>query len=103
MSKLEKVTEEKRRILQATNKMELETWRNFLDIPLTLTVELGRVKMTVEKILDLQLDSVIALKRSSAEGVDVMVNNQCLAHGEILTIEDRTGVRINEIVIPKIK
>ena len=99
----EKTSEEKRRIFQAANKMDLEAWRNFLDIPVALTVELGRIKITMQKILDLQLGSVIASKRSSGEGVDVLLNHQCLAHGEIFTIEDRTGVRINEIIVPKVK
>ena len=87
--------------LRAANDADIESWREFLDLPVPLGVELGRTKMTVEAILDLKSQSIIQLQRSTAEGVDVVAGSLYVARGEIIMIEDRTGVRISEVVMPK--
>ncbi|MET0753081.1 MAG: FliM/FliN family flagellar motor switch protein [Pyrinomonadaceae bacterium] len=79
----------------------IESWRNVLDVPVTLDVELGRTRLKVSEILDLKENSVIQLSRSTGEGVDVRADNQPLVRGEIIVIEDRAGVRVSEIIIPK--
>lgn len=79
-------------------KAELDSWHNFLDLPVPLSVELGRSKLTTRAILNLDLNSIIQLSRSTGEGVDVLAGEHRLARGEIVMIEDRTGVRINEII-----
>lgn len=79
-------------------KLELDSWRNFLDLPVSLSAELGRSKLTARAILKLELNSIIQLSRSSGEGVDVLAGDHRIARGEIIMIEDRTGVRINEII-----
>jgi flagellar motor switch protein FliN len=79
-------------------KLELESWRNFFDLPVSLSAELGRSKLTTRAILNLELHSIIQLSRSTGEGVDVLVGDHRIARGEIVMIEDRTGVRINEII-----
>lgn len=89
--------------LRAANAAEIESWHEFMDLPVPLGIELGRTKMTVEAILDLKSQSIIQLQRSTAEGVDVVAGNLYVARGEIIMIEDRTGVRISEVVMAKSK
>ena len=79
----------------------IESWRGVLDVPIALTVELGRTRLKIGEILDLKENSVIQLSRSTGEGVDVRADNRPLLRGEIIVIEDRAGVRVSEIIIPK--
>lgn len=83
-------------------KTEIEktiaSWGEFLDLSLPLSVEIGRTTLSVREILDLGPSSIVKLSRSTGEGVDVRVEDQPLLRGEIIVIEDRAGVRINEIV-----
>jgi len=85
--------------LRDINAAEVETWGNFLDLPVPLAVELGRTKLTARAILELEAQSIIQLSRSTGEGVDVLARNCPIARGEIIMIEDRTGVRINEVIV----
>jgi flagellar motor switch protein FliN/FliY len=71
-----------------------------LDVPLEISVELGRVKMLVRDVLDLSNGSVLEIDKSAGEPVDVLVNGRLMAHGEVVVIEDNFGVRITEIVNP---
>ncbi len=71
-----------------------------LDIPLEISVELGRVRMLVKDVLDLCNGSVLEIDKSAGEPVDVLVNGRLMAHGEVVVIEDNFGVRITEIVNP---
>ncbi len=89
--------------LQAANSAEIEAWRGFLDLPLDITAELGRTKMTLQSILDLKLDSLVQLKRSAGAGIDIMISNQCIASGEVINFEDTIGIRVTEIIAPKPK
>lgn len=84
--------------IRAANKAEVQSWANYLDLSVVLAVELGRTKLTAEEILALEQSSIIQLARSTGEGVDLMAGGKRIARGEIIMIEDRTGVRINEIV-----
>jgi flagellar motor switch protein FliN/FliY len=68
------------------------------DIDLTITVELGRTTLTLNEILDLKPQSVIELDRIAGEPVDVYVNNNRVARGEVVVLDDNFGVRILEIV-----
>jgi flagellar motor switch protein FliN/FliY len=79
------------------NETILESWRDFMDVNLPLSVELGSTKMKIREILELEDSSIIKLTRSTGEGVDVRADNKTLVRGEIIVIEDRAGVRINEI------
>jgi flagellar motor switch protein FliN/FliY len=85
--------------LCAANQADLEAWRHYLDLPVTLAVELGRTRLTARAILGLELNSIIQLPRSTGEGVDVLAGDRVIARGEIIMIEDRTGVRINQVVV----
>ena len=85
--------------LREANEADLKAWRNYLDLPVPLTVELGRTRLSARAILDLEVNSLIQLSRSTGEGVDVLAGEHCVMRGEILMIEDRTGVRITHVVL----
>jgi flagellar motor switch protein FliN len=87
--------------LRAANAAEIESLHYFLDLQAPLAIELARTKLTVQAILDLREHSIIQLPRSTAEFVDVVASGQLIARGDIIMIEDRTGVRIHEVAHPK--
>lgn len=72
-----------------------------LDIPLEVSVELGRIDMLVQDIVDLTSGSIIELEKAAGEPVDVLVNGLLVARGEVIVIEDNFGVRLTEIVSPQ--
>lgn len=69
-----------------------------LDVPLTVTVELGRAERPIKDILALAPGSVVELDRLAGESVDVMVNGRLIARGEVVVVDDRFGIRITDIV-----
>ena len=85
-------------LLRAANENEIESWRYFNDLPVPLSVEIGRTTLTARTILGLETSSVIQLTRSTGDGVDVLAGDRRIARGEIVMIEDHTGVRINEVM-----
>jgi flagellar motor switch protein FliN/FliY len=72
-----------------------------LDIPLDISVELGRVRMLVKDVVELGTGSIVEIDKAAGEPVDVMVNGRLVARGEVVVIEDNFGVRITEIVSPQ--
>lgn len=74
------------------------SFERLLDIPLEISVELGRVKMLVSDVVELGSGSVIEVEKSAGEPVDVLVNGRLVARGEVVVIEDNFGVRITEIL-----
>lgn len=72
-----------------------------LDIPLQVTVELGRTKQKVEEILELVPGSIVELDKLAGEPVDVLVNNKLIAKGEVVVIDENFGVRITDIISTK--
>src|SRR5271154_6527943 len=68
------------------------------DIPMELSVEIGRTHMTVGETLDLRVGSVVALERLSGETADLLVNGTAIARGEVVVIDEQYGLRITEIV-----
>ncbi|MGV3467027.1 MAG: flagellar motor switch phosphatase FliY [Heyndrickxia sp.] len=77
---------------------ETKNLNMLLDIPLQVTVELGRTKRTVKDILELGSGSIIELDKLAGEPVDILLNNQLIAQGEVVVIDENFGVRITEIV-----
>lgn len=69
-----------------------------LDIPLDVSVELGRSSMIINKMLHLSQGSVIELDKEAGEPVDIYVNQKLLGKGEVIVVNDRYGVRITEII-----
>ena len=68
------------------------------DIPMELSVEIGRTHMTVGETLDLRVGSVVALERLSGETADLLVNGTAIARGEVVVIDEQYGLRITEIL-----
>ncbi|MCM8901207.1 flagellar motor switch phosphatase FliY [Caldicoprobacter algeriensis] len=71
-----------------------------LDVPLQVSVELGRTRKLVKEILELTTGSVIELDKMAGEPVDVLVNGKVIAKGEVVVIDDSFGVRITDIISP---
>jgi flagellar motor switch protein FliN/FliY len=75
------------------DKMEL-----ILDIPVAVTVEIGRTKMTIRNLLQLNQGGIVALDRLAGEPLDVLVNGTLVAHGEVVVVNDKFGVRLTDVV-----
>ncbi|HEX4949625.1 MAG TPA: FliM/FliN family flagellar motor switch protein [Blastocatellia bacterium] len=85
-------------LLRVANESEIASWRYFSDLPVPLSIEIGRAILTARALLELEPSSVIQLSRSTGDGVDVLAGDRRIARGEIVMIEDHTGVRINEVI-----
>ena len=72
-----------------------------LDVPVELTVELGRTTMTIRETLEMGPGSIVALDRMTGEPVDLLVNGHTIAHGEVVAIDEEFGLRITHVVSPK--
>ncbi len=72
-----------------------------MDVPLTLTVELGRTKMLIREILELTSGSIIELDKIAGESIDVLINNKLVAKGEVVVIDENFGIRITNIISPQ--
>lgn len=71
-----------------------------MDVTLRVTVELGRTRMKLSQILELQHGSVVELDRLAGDPVDIFVNDRMVAHGEVVVVDDKFGVRITSMVAP---
>lgn len=80
---------------------EVQNLDLLLDIPLQISVELGRAKKTIKDILELSPGSVIELDKLAGEPVDIFVNQKLIAHGEVVVIDENFGVRITNILDPR--
>ena len=82
---------------------DLDSDRNLnliLDIPLAVTVELGRTKMLINDLLQLSQGSVIELTKLVGEPLEILVNNKLVARGEVVVVNEKFGVRLTDIVSP---
>ncbi|GAB4392634.1 MAG: hypothetical protein Tsb005_07450 [Gammaproteobacteria bacterium] len=71
-----------------------------LDIPVTLSLELGRTKMSIGKLLHLSQGAVVELDKLAGEPLDVMVNGTLIARGEVVVVNEKFGIRLVDIVSP---
>jgi flagellar motor switch protein FliN len=71
-----------------------------LDIPLEVSVELGRTRMVINDLLQLGQGSVIELTKLAGEPLEIMVNNKLVARGEVVVVNEKFGVRVTDIVSP---
>ena len=71
-----------------------------LDIPVQLTVELGRTKMPIKNLLQLAQGSVVELSGMAGEPLDVMINGFLIAQGEVVVVNDKLGIRLTDITTP---
>jgi flagellar motor switch protein FliN/FliY len=81
--------------IQANNDIDM-----ILDIPVQLTVELGRTRIPIKHILQLAQGSVIELDALAGEPMDVLVNGCLIAQGEVVVVNDKFGIRLTDIVTP---
>jgi len=80
------------------NDTEAERLELILDIPVSIAVEIGRTKMTIRNLLQLNQGGIIALDRLAGEPLDVLVNNTLVAHGEVVVVNEKFGIRLTDIV-----
>ena len=71
-----------------------------LDIPLQLTVELGRTKLLVRDVLQLNQGAVVELSKLAGEPLDVVVNSKLVARGEAVVVNDKFGIRLVDVISP---
>lgn len=87
-----------------TSKNKLQDTQNdidfILDIPVQLTVELGRTKIAIKNLLQLAQGSVVELDGMAGEPMDVLVNGCLIAQGEVVVVNDKFGIRLTDIITP---
>lgn len=71
-----------------------------LDIPLKITAELGRARMTIRELLQLVQGSVIELSKFSGEPLEILVNDRLIARGEVVVVNEKFGIRLTDIISP---
>jgi len=69
-----------------------------LDIPVTISMEIGRTKINVRNLLQLSQGSVVELDRLAGEPMDVLVNETLIAHGEVVVVNDKFGIRLTDVI-----
>ena len=80
------------------NKMDFSKLKMILDIPLKVTVELGRTKMLVNDLLQLGQGSVIELDKIAGEPMEILINDKLVAMGEVVVVNEKFGVRLTDVV-----
>lgn len=85
---------------QKDGELDTKNLNFILDIPLQLTVELGRTKILVKDVLQLNQGAVVELTKLAGEPLDVFVNSKLVARGEAVVVNEKFGVRLVDIVSP---
>lgn len=85
---------------QSDQKTERRDLEMILDIPVRLSVELGRTKVTIKQLLEMAQGSVVELDGLAGEPMDILINGYLIAQGEVVVVEDKYGIRITEIISP---
>ena len=71
-----------------------------LDIPVTIAMEIGRTQLSIRNLLQLNQGSVVELDRLAGEPMDVLVNGTLVAHGEVVVVNDKFGIRLTDVISP---
>ena len=71
-----------------------------LDIPVTLSMEVGRSRISIRNLLQLNQGSVVELERAAGEPLDVYVNGTLIAHGEVVVVNEKFGIRLTDVISP---
>ena len=69
-----------------------------LDIPVTISMEVGRSNISIRNLLQLNQGSVVELDRVAGEALDVMINGTLIAHGEVVVVNDKFGIRLTDVI-----
>tara|TARA_R110001583_G_scaffold50189_8_gene156634 strand:+ start:3083 stop:3469 length:387 start_codon:yes stop_codon:yes gene_type:complete len=80
------------------SKDELSRLDSILDIPVTISMEVGRSKINIRNLLQLNQGSVVELERIAGEPLDVLVNGTLIAHGEVVVVNDKFGIRLTDVI-----
>jgi flagellar motor switch protein FliN/FliY len=91
---LEELTEDEAPIT-GEEKRKLDA---ILDIPVTISMEVGRSNISIRNLLQLNQGSVVELDRVAGEALDVLVNGTLIAHGEVVVVNDKFGIRLTDVV-----
>lgn len=81
--------------LSGEEKRKLDT---ILDIPVTISMEVGRSQISIRNLLQLNQGSVVELDRVAGEALDVLVNGTLIAHGEVVVVNDKFGIRLTDVI-----
>ena len=71
-----------------------------LDIPVTLSMEIGRTEIPIHNLLQLNQGSVVELDRLAGEPMDVLINGTLIAHGEVVVVNEKFGIRLTDVISP---
>ena len=71
-----------------------------LDIPVTLSLEVGRSRISIRNLLQLNQGSVVELDRATGEPFDIYVNGTLIAHGEVVVVNEKFGIRLTDVISP---
>lgn len=77
---------------------EVANLESILDIPVTMSVEIGSTKVSIRNLLQLNQGSVVELDRLAGESLDVLVNGTLVAHGEVVVVNEKFGIRLTDVV-----
>ncbi|MDD9180160.1 flagellar motor switch protein FliN [Aliivibrio sp. A6] len=80
------------------NEDERRKLDTILDIPVTISMEVGRSHISIRNLLQLNQGSVVELDRIAGESLDVMVNGTLIAHGEVVVVNDKFGIRLTDVI-----
>ena len=95
VAELEEFSED--REITSKEKRKLDT---ILDIPVTISMEIGKTKINIRNLLQLNQGSVVELDRMAGEPLDVVVNGTLIAHGEVVVVNEKFGIRLTDIISP---
>jgi flagellar motor switch protein FliN/FliY len=84
----------------ALNKLKIQNLDFILDIPLSVSVELGRAKVIIKDLLQLGQGSVLELDKLAGEPLEVLVNGKLVARGEVVVVNEKFGIRLTDIISP---
>jgi flagellar motor switch protein FliN/FliY len=84
-------------VLEGKRDINLEV---VLDVPVTLSMEVGRARIPIRNLLQLNQGSVVELDRAAGEPLDVYVNGTLIAHGEVVVVNEKFGIRLTDVISP---
>ncbi len=84
----------------ALNKLKIQNLDFILDIPLKVTVELGRTQILIKDLLQLGQGSVLELDKLAGEPLEILVNGKLVAKGEVVVVNEKFGIRLTDIISP---
>ncbi|MFC3120404.1 flagellar motor switch protein FliN [Agaribacter flavus] len=92
LAELDELSED---VITGHDQKKLDT---ILDIPVTISMEVGRTNISIRNLLQLNQGSVVELDRVAGEPLDVLVNGTLIAHGEVVVINDKFGIRLTDVI-----